>query len=139
MVQLLKKDPTTKHRAETLKQLKALKENEVINNKLYYCLKPTDLPVPRFKVNQNTQARSSFTSYVSNCGFRLCTILTNAWLTLWQLMLKTMLTHQELYQVFELHQKCSNRSWRDNGIVWSHFLVHEHCYSWCVKYNQELC
>ena len=48
MVQLLKKDPTTKNKAETLKQLKSLMENEVIDNKLYYCLKPTDLPVPRF-------------------------------------------------------------------------------------------
>ena len=46
--QLLKKDPTTKIKAKTLKQLKVLKDNEFIDNKLYYYLKPTDSPAPRF-------------------------------------------------------------------------------------------
>ena len=46
--QLLKKDPTTKIKAKTLKQLKVLKDNEFIDNKLYYYLNPTDLPAPRF-------------------------------------------------------------------------------------------
>ena len=46
--QLLKKDPTTKIKAKTLKQLKVLKDNELIDNKLYYYLKPTDSPAPRF-------------------------------------------------------------------------------------------
>ena len=46
--QLLKKDPTTKIKAKTLKQLKVLKNNEFIDNKLYYYLKPTDSPAPRF-------------------------------------------------------------------------------------------
>ena len=45
--QLLKKDPTTKIKTKTLKQLKVLKDNEFIDNKLYY-LKPTDSPAPRF-------------------------------------------------------------------------------------------
>ena len=45
--QLLKKDPTTKIKAKTLKQLKVLKDNEFIDNKLYYYLKPTDSPAPR--------------------------------------------------------------------------------------------
>ena len=45
--QLLKKDPTTKIKTKTLKQLKVLKD-KFIDNKLYYYLKPTDLPVPRF-------------------------------------------------------------------------------------------
>ena len=40
--QLLKKDPTTKIKTKTLKQLKVLKDNEFIDNKLYYYLKPTD-------------------------------------------------------------------------------------------------
>ena len=35
-----------------MKQLKVLNENEFIDNKLYFYLKPTDLPVPRFHVNQ---------------------------------------------------------------------------------------
>ena len=46
--QLLKKDPTTKIETRTLKQLKALKDNEFIDHKLYYYLKPTDSPAPRF-------------------------------------------------------------------------------------------
>ena len=45
--QLLKKDATTKIKTKTLKQLKVLKDNEFIDNKLYY-LKPTDSPAPRF-------------------------------------------------------------------------------------------
>ena len=46
--QLLKKDPTTKIKAKTLKQLKVLKDNKFNDNKLYYYLKPTDSPAPRF-------------------------------------------------------------------------------------------
>ena len=46
--QLLKKDPTTKIKTKTLKQLKVLKGNKFIYNKLYYYLKPIDLPAPRF-------------------------------------------------------------------------------------------
>ena len=48
--QLLKKDPTTKIKGKTLKQLKALKDNEFIDNKLYYHVKPTDSPMPRLYV-----------------------------------------------------------------------------------------
>ena len=46
--QLLKKEPTTKIKAKTLKQSKVLKENEFIDNKLCYFLKPTDTHMPRF-------------------------------------------------------------------------------------------
>ena len=46
--QLLKKDPTTKTKTKTLKQLKVLKDNKFIDNKLYYYPKPTDSPAPRF-------------------------------------------------------------------------------------------
>ena len=46
--QLLKKDPTAKIKAKTLKQLKVLKDNEFIDNKLCYYLKPTDSPAPIF-------------------------------------------------------------------------------------------
>ena len=45
---LLKKDPTTKIKTKILKQLKALKDNKCTDNKLYYYLKPTDSPAPRF-------------------------------------------------------------------------------------------
>ena len=46
--QLLKKDPTNKIKAKTLKQLKVLKDNKFIDNKLYFYLKPTDSPAARF-------------------------------------------------------------------------------------------
>ena len=46
--QLLKKDPTAKIKTKTLKQLKFLKDNEFIDNELYYYLKPTDSPASRF-------------------------------------------------------------------------------------------
>ena len=62
--QLHKKDPTTKVKAKALKQLKTLKDNEFIENKLYYYLKPMDSPVPKFYgQRKNTQAWSSYTSY----------------------------------------------------------------------------
>ena len=41
--QLLKKDPTTKIEAKTMKQLKVLKDNQFTDNKLYYYLKPNFL------------------------------------------------------------------------------------------------
>ena len=43
-----KKDPTTKIKVKILKQLKVLKDNEFIDNKLYCYLKPTDLLPPTF-------------------------------------------------------------------------------------------
>ena len=46
--QLLKKDPTTKIKTKSLKQLNVLKDNKFIDNKLYYYLKPTDSPAPKF-------------------------------------------------------------------------------------------
>ena len=39
---LIKKDPTTKIKAKALNQLKVLNDNEFIDNKFYYYLKPTD-------------------------------------------------------------------------------------------------
>ena len=47
-INYLKKDPTTKIKAKTLKQLNILKDNEFIDNKLYYYLKSTDSATPRF-------------------------------------------------------------------------------------------
>ena len=43
-----KKDPTKKIKTKTLKQLKVLKDNEFVDNKLFRYLKPTNSPVPRF-------------------------------------------------------------------------------------------
>ena len=48
LYQLLKKDPNTKIKTKTLKQLKVLKDNNFTDNKLYYYLKPTYSPARRF-------------------------------------------------------------------------------------------
>ena len=45
---LYKKDRTTKIKAKTLKQLKALKDSEFIDNKFHHYLKPANLPAPTF-------------------------------------------------------------------------------------------
>ena len=45
--QLLKKDPTTKIKTKTLKLYYYYLYYTVLHYKLYYFLKPTDLPVPR--------------------------------------------------------------------------------------------
>ena len=42
-----KKDPTTKLKAKTLKQLKVLQDTEFIDDKLHYYLKSTDSSAPR--------------------------------------------------------------------------------------------
>ena len=47
-INYLKKYPNTNIKAKTVKQLKALKDNEFIDNKLYYYLKTTDSPAPTF-------------------------------------------------------------------------------------------
>ena len=46
--ELLKTDLTTKIKAKALKQLKVLKDNECIDDKLYYYRKPTNLPARGF-------------------------------------------------------------------------------------------
>ena len=73
--QLLKKDPTTKIKTKTLKQLKVLKDNEFIDNKLYYYLKPTDSPAPRFygqpKIHKPGVPICPIVSY---SGFPLCNL-----------------------------------------------------------------
>ena len=45
--QLFKKDPTTKIKTKALKQLKVLKGNLLIDNKLYCYIKSTESPAPR--------------------------------------------------------------------------------------------
>ena len=46
--QLLEQNLTNKIKIKTLKQLTVLKDNEFIDNKLYYYLKPIGSPTPRF-------------------------------------------------------------------------------------------
>ena len=73
--QSIKKVFTTKISAMTLKQLKALKDNNPIYNKLYYYLKATDSPAPRFYGHpKNTQPGVHISPIVSYSGFALCNL-----------------------------------------------------------------
>ena len=75
--QLLKKDSTTKIKTKTLKQLRALKDSEFNDNKLYYYLKPTDSLAPRFYGQPKIHKPGvSIRPIVSYSGSR-CTISTN--------------------------------------------------------------
>ena len=60
----LKQNSNTKIKAKTLKQLKVLKDNKPIDNKLYHYLTPTDLHMPRFYHQpKTTQVRGSYMFY----------------------------------------------------------------------------
>ena len=63
--QLLKDNPTTKVKTKTLKQLKVLKDNKFIDNRLYYYLKSIDSSAPRFygqpKIHKGDPASSTTT------------------------------------------------------------------------------
>ena len=73
--QSIKKVSTTKISARTLKQLKALKDNNLIYSKLYYYLKATDSPAPRFYGHpKNTQPGVHISPIVSYSGFALCNL-----------------------------------------------------------------
>ena len=61
-INYLKKVLLSKTKAKALKQLKALKDEGLLDNRLYHYFKPTELPAPRFY--GNTQARSF---YMSDC------------------------------------------------------------------------
>ena len=79
--QLLKKDPTTKIKAKALKQLKVLKENEFIDNKIYYYLKPTDSSAPRFygqpKIHKPGIPIRPFVSYSGSPWYNLNKYIAN--------------------------------------------------------------
>ena len=66
--QLLKKGPTTKIKTKTLKQLKVLEDNDFIDNKLYYYLKPSDSPNDSHVKDENNNAKNSttFSNYIRN-------------------------------------------------------------------------
>ena len=88
--QLLEKDPTTKIKAKTLKQLKVLKDNEFIDNKLYYYLL-THLRLD-FMVHQKYTSQEFLYVLFFHTVAPRGTILTNTWLTFWKFMLKMKLT-----------------------------------------------
>ena len=66
--QLLTKGPTTKIKVKTLKQLKAVNKNEFIDNKLYYYLKRTDSPAPRFYRQQKMNKAGVVTCPIVSCS-----------------------------------------------------------------------
>ena len=70
--QLLKKDCTTKIKAKTLKKLKALKNNEFIDNKLYYFLTCLCLD---FMVNQKYTSQDILYALLFHIVAPHCTIL----------------------------------------------------------------
>ena len=75
--QLLKKDPTSEIKAKTLKQLKTMKENEFIDNKLYYYLKPTDSPTLRFYGQPKYTSQEFLYISLFHIVAPHCTILTD--------------------------------------------------------------
>ena len=77
--QLLQKNPTTKIKTKTLKQLNVLRDNEFIDSNLYYYLKPTDSHVLRFYGHTNQKYTSQEFLYVLLFHIVVpdCTILTN--------------------------------------------------------------
>ena len=75
LYQLLKKDPTTKIKATTLKQLKVLKDNELIGNIIIQNLL-TGLR-PDFMVNQKNPSQDFLYVLLFYIVAPHCTILTN--------------------------------------------------------------
>ena len=75
LYQLLKKDPTTKIKAKTLKQLKVLKDNELIGNIIIQNLL-TGLR-PDFMVNQKNPSQDFLYVLLFYIVAPHCTILTN--------------------------------------------------------------
>ena len=73
--QLLKIDPTTKVKAKTLKQLRVLKDNKFIDNKLYYYLL-TCLRLD-FMVNQKYTSKKFLYIQLFHIVALHCTVLTN--------------------------------------------------------------
>ena len=110
--ELPKKDPTTKIKFKTLKQLKVLKDNKFIDNKLYYYLKPTDSPAPRFygqpKMHKPGVPIRSIVSYSGSLLYNLNKYIAN--------IVKTYVKHENNNaknsttnaKNFQLHQKFSH-------------------------------
>ena len=72
---LLQENPTTKIKAKMMKHLKALKECEFINNKLYYYVQPTDSPVPKFYCQPKIHKPEVLIhTIVSHSGLPLCNV-----------------------------------------------------------------
>ena len=130
------KDPTTKIKAKTLKQLKAQKDNESIDQKLYYYLKPADSPPPYFygqmKIHKPEIHIRPIVSYSDSPLYSPNKYMAN--------ILKAYAKDENniAENSIMLRQKCSHWKWRNNGIIWGHFLVHKHSSSWYVKQNQGL-
>ena len=75
--QLFNKDSTNKIKAKSLKQLKVMKDNEFIDNKSYYYLKPTDSAAPKFLVNQKYTNQEFLYVLLFLIVASRCTVLTN--------------------------------------------------------------
>ena len=76
--QLLTKGLTTKIKVKTLKQLKSLKKNEFIDNKLYSYLKGTDSSAPGFYCQQKISKPGVVTCPIVSCSGSPSYTLNNA-------------------------------------------------------------
>ena len=107
--QLLKKDPATEFKAKALRKSKVLKDNAFIDNKtkLTY-LKPTDSPAPRFYGHSKMYKPIRLT--VSYSGSPLYSL--NKYIA--KILKPYVKQRQEIYHVFQLHQKVLIK---DDGIM----------------------
>ena len=71
-----------------MKQLKTMKENKFINNKLYYYLKPTNWSVPRVYAQPKIHKPGVHIRPIVSYSDSHCIISTNTQLTFCKLMLK---------------------------------------------------
>ena len=72
-----KEKQANKIKTKTSKQLKVLKDNEFTDNKLYYYLKPTDSPAPRFYGQPKIHKPGAPIRPIVSYRAPRCTILTN--------------------------------------------------------------
>ena len=114
---------TTKIKTKTLKQLKVLKDNKFIDNKLHYYLKPTDSPAPRFygqpKIHKPGVPIRPIVSYSGSRLYNLKKYIANV---------------LQVYVKDENNNAKNSTTFSSN--IWNHFLVDEHFHKWYAKHNQ---
>ena len=77
-----------------------MKDNELINNKLYCYLNPTDLPAPRFYGQPKIHKLGVPMRLIVSYSTPRCKILTNEQLTFLKLILKMKITAPRVLSCF---------------------------------------
>ena len=84
----LKRDPTESIKRECLKKLKSLKNRNIIDQSLYYKLKPTDSPAPRFyglpKIHKQGIPIRPIVSYTGTPLYKISKHVANILTTKWE-------------------------------------------------------